>query len=105
VTHVPGPWQAVLLALAAYRLWRLAALDVITQQLRHWVTRWPGFEDAVPTGYRAELAQFIQCPWCLGFWVAACWWAAWIAWPHAALVAAAPFAISAAVGVLGRFDE
>lgn len=45
--------------------------------------------------------EFITCPWCLGFWTALAWWAAWLAWPHAAVLVAVPFALSAAVGYLG----
>ena len=40
-----------------------------------------------------------MCPWCLGAWIAAGWWAAW--WITAdTLIVAVPFALSAAVGVV-----
>jgi hypothetical protein len=47
---------AVLIGLAAWRLWRLAATDELTEPLRA----------RLPTG----LASFVACPWCLGFWCA-----------------------------------
>jgi hypothetical protein len=53
-------WQALqfgLLTLAAYRLWRLAGRDVITQPMR---TRIEPHE---------HLHEMIVCPWCLGSWV------------------------------------
>jgi len=52
-------WQAVqfaLLSLAAYRLWRLAGADVITERLRRRL------------GDTAR--EFVECPWCSGTWIA-----------------------------------
>ncbi len=94
----PDWWQATLLALAAYRCWRLLGWDDITEPARLWAVRFG------KDGYRAKLAAFLQCGWCLGTWLALAWWAAWEAWPHGALVAAAPLAIAAAVGSLARLD-
>jgi len=99
VTHVPDWWQALLLALAAYRVWRLCAWDEITEPARLRLVRYG------KRNYRAKLADFIQCPYCLGFWAAVAWWGSWLAWPHGAMIAAAPFAISTVVGILGRFDD
>lgn len=44
---------------------------------------------------------FITCPWCAGFWITLAWWIGWLIYPYGALVAAVPFALSAAVGYLG----
>lgn len=86
---VPSWWPFLLLALAAFRTWRLLA------------------EDTILDGPRARLVQrmpkgeeFVTCPWCAGFWIALAWWLAWEAWPHGTLVAAVPLAISAIVGVV-----
>lgn len=99
MTHTPNWWQTLLLALAAFRLWRLIAFDVVTERLRRrMITRQRLFADP------GNAAEFVQCPWCLGFWIALAWWAAWLAWPHGTLIAAAPFAISAAVGLVVRLD-
>lgn len=99
MSHVPDWWQFVLLTLAAYRVWRLGAWDKVTERWRFRLVRFNRL------GYRAGLAEFMQCPWCLGFWIVLAWWAAWLAWPHGTLVAAAPFALSTAVGTLGRLDD
>lgn len=98
---VPGWWDAVLLGLAAWRVFHLVAFDDILDRPRRYVTRlapgWRQDGDATGDDYRDKLAGFIVCPFCLGFWTAVVWWAAWQLWPHATLVAATPFALSAVV--------
>ena len=84
---VPDWWEAVLLALAAWRVFQLIAEDEILNGPRRYVT---GKLDE-----KWEL--FIECPYCAGFWIALAWWAAWQVWPHGALVVAVPFALSAGV--------
>jgi len=87
--NVPDWWQLSLLALAAFRFWRLIAEDTITARPRHAVIRKiRGFE------------EWITCPWCAGAWVTIGWWLAWVAWPHWSLVVATPFAISAIIGLI-----
>ncbi len=56
--------------------------------------------DPVPAEYRVRLMQFVLCPWCFGFWIAAGWWGLWQAWPHGTLVAASVMAISAILAFL-----
>src|SRR5690606_17944281 len=57
-----------LLALAAYRLWRLVALDYITESLRF---------RFLPEG--TVRSTFVTCPWCLGTWlVLALWLVTWL---------------------------
>lgn len=51
------PFLFVLMALFAYRVYRLVGLDTITQPLRD---RWE------PDG---KLGDFVTCPWCAGFWI------------------------------------
>jgi hypothetical protein len=89
VSHVPGIWAFALLALAAFRLWKLIAHDSILDRPR----------DRLLNG-RDKLAEFIQCPWCLGFWLALSWWLAWLISHTWATAAAVPFALSAAVGLV-----
>lgn len=92
---VPGWWPFVLLALAAYRLWRLLALDAVIDRWRQPVLR------RVPE----KLHQGVECPYCFGAWVAVGWWLAWQIWPHTTLAIAVPFALSAVVGLIGaRLD-
>lgn len=86
---VPSWYALVLLALAAFRVWRLLALDSLLDRPRALIpdTEW---WDAL-----------VYCPWCLGFWVSVVWWGGYELSPHWCLVVAAPFAVSAVVGVLG----
>lgn len=52
--------EALLIGAASYRLWRLAAQDLITEPLRdRWLTRAPQWVD-----------DLISCGWCLGSWIA-----------------------------------
>lgn len=80
-----------MLAAAAYRLWRAAAEDTITDRPR----------DRLVEG-RPGLDDFIACPWCLGFWISAATWAAYQRAPERTVALAAPWAISTAVGVLAH---
>ena len=57
----PGWYPLVLLALAAYRTYRLAATDTILERPRARIPQ--------------RFMEFVECPWCLGFWIALCWWA------------------------------
>lgn len=100
---VPDWWEAVLLALAAWRTFHALAADDIFDGPRRWLTRldtaWK--KDGDPTGkdYRYGLNNFITCPYCLGLWIAVAWWAAWQIWEHGTLVVAVPLALSA--GLVG----
>lgn len=54
--------------LAAYRLWRLAALDTIAD-----AARWRLLTSRVaadPDGPAAAVLHWLSCPWCAGFWIA-----------------------------------
>lgn len=92
---VPSWWEATLLALAAYRVWRLVAVDDLLEPWRGRVL------DRTPT----KLDDFVNCPWCLGAWLSVAWWGVWEAWPHATLVAASPWAIAAAVAIIATRVE
>lgn len=100
---VPSPWEALLIAFAAFRVWRLLAEDTILDKPRRWFLRlgnWERDGDPVPDGYRAKWGELFQCPWCLGFWISLAWWGAWQVSEKWALVVATPFAISAGVGLI-----
>jgi hypothetical protein len=103
MSHVPTPWEALLLAACAYRIWRMLSEDEILNRPRRWLVQlsrdWQEGE-VVPEGYRARLAEFINCPWCLGFHVSWVVWLLWILDEKWTLILATPFAISAAVGVI-----
>lgn len=96
---VPDWWETLILALAAWRVFHLLAFDDLLDRPRRYVTRldrrWKREGDATGLAYREGLGNFIQCPFCLGFWVALAMWGAWQLWPHATLVAATPLMLSA----------
>ncbi len=97
---IPGWFPFILLSLAAFRTWRLVADDDITDPLKRYVTALPKAwhdPDPLPANYRQRLMDFIECPWCLGFWIGLAWWGAWQVWPHATTVVAVPMALSALV--------
>jgi hypothetical protein len=99
----PNWWETTVLALAAWRLFHLIAFDDVLDRPRRYVTRlnktWKNEGDATGERYREKLAGFLTCSFCMGWWIALVWWAAWLIWPHGTLVAAVPFALSA--GVIG----
>jgi hypothetical protein len=101
--NIPDWYEIILLSLAAWRIFQLIAFDSILDQPRRYVTRlgkkWEKEGDALPKEYREKWALFLQCPYCLGFWIGLVWWGAWLIWPYETLVAAVPFVISA--GVIG----
>jgi hypothetical protein len=101
--NIPDWYEIILLSLAAWRIFQLIAFDSILDQPRRYVTRlgkkWEKEGDALPKEYREKWALFLQCPYCLGFWLGLAWWGAWLIWPYETLVAAVPFVISA--GVIG----
>jgi hypothetical protein len=69
---IPEPYIFILLVLVAYRAWHLIAEDTVLERPRRWLVRLPktwNEGDALPRGYRNELALFINCPWCAGAWV------------------------------------
>jgi hypothetical protein len=96
---IPNWYEAVLLALAAWRVFHLLAFDDLLDRPRRYVTRlglkWEEDGDPVPANYRIRFANFLTCSFCFGFWVALAWWGAWQVWPHGTLVAATPFLLSA----------
>jgi hypothetical protein len=85
---LPSPFEAVLLGLAAWRVWHLIALDDITDRPRRYIT-----------DGRDKLLEFIECPYCMGFWVALAWVGAYALNGEWTLWAALPFAVNA--GVIG----
>jgi len=98
---IPSPFAFVLLSLAAYRVWRLCAVDDITAPVRDRLTG-RVYASEQPGRYRLGLDKFVGCPWCAGFWVAVAVWAVWSWQPHWTLAAAAPFAVSAMVGLIAK---
>lgn len=98
---VPSWYWFALMALAAFRLWKLLGNDKILDRPRRRFKRFFGRVD----GY---LDLFISCPWCLGAWCCLAVYSGWIAfgpgvfsWSELYLAGVVVFALSAVVGWLG----
>lgn len=88
---IPSVWEFALLALAAFRVWKLVGDDAVLDRPREYVL-----------GRLSDTWDyFITCPWCCGAWITLTWWGAWLVWPHGTTAVAVPFALSALVGYLG----
>ena len=106
---IPAPWHALVLALAAYRLARLIGWDEFppVAKLRAWATgqytsKGP-YVDGNHLLYRRPLLEhFLTCPFCQGFWTSVIVYLAWRFAPVETLYACAPFALSAAVGLISK---
>lgn len=92
---IPSPWEAALLSLAAFRIWKLIADDTILDVPR----------EAILSRVHRKGELFITCPWCAGFWISLVFYGAWWAWGDSTLVVATPFAISAAVGLVATSHD
>lgn len=92
---IPQPWAFALLALAAFRVWKLIGDDAVLDRPRDWLLK------RIEWKLGTDWEYFITCPWCAGFWIMLAWWIGWLIYPYGAIVAAVPFALSAAVGYLG----
>lgn len=118
--RIPDAWQFVLLALAAYRVYRLIARDTITEPLRAAVS-YPdtqavsldeqpedegltviGTDTDIPKSWRVYVATLIRCPWCAGFYVSVGTWLLWDVWPRPVLFLATPWAIAAVLGLVKK---
>lgn len=95
---IPAPLTFAVLALAAYRTYRLASHDT-APPLPTLRARFVGAHLTAPPD-RPRLAEWLACSYCSGAWWSLAWYAAWLAWPHGTLYAAVPFALSAAVAII-----
>ena len=86
---IPDWWEALLLSLAAWRVFHLLVADDLLETPRRYVT------ERVSDYWE----DFITCPYCSGAWIALGWWIAWQIWPEETLISAIPFVLSA--GVVG----
>lgn len=100
--RIPEWWTFLLLALLAYRLWRIVGFNTISDGLRHRLQvtlarRW-GTERA------AYWIDMVECPWCAGFWIGLAVWGSWLIAPDWTVVLAVPFAVNAVVGNVAKLD-
>jgi hypothetical protein len=105
--NLPGWFEFVVLALVAFRLYRLVGEDTILDRPRSWalgLSGWKQGEDT-PDGYRVKWGEFITCPWCAGFWISglvALTWALVVDWPGVVSFAFTWLALSGAVGLIAK---
>jgi hypothetical protein len=95
---LPGPWEFTLLALAAWRVWVLLAIDKVLDPVRDRLLFTKGGDP------RVALIDWVECPYCFGFWVVLGWWSCWMVTDWT-VVAAVPFALSATVAVLDHLVD
>jgi Protein of unknown function (DUF1360) len=96
--NIPDWYELVLLALGAYRTWRLLAEDSIFDWPRRKVLRWGSWRqegDPIPLKYREKATELLMCPACSGFWISLAWYVVWVIFPYETLIAASAAAISA----------
>lgn len=108
---LPSALAALVLVLAAFRVTRLIGWDDLPpiEKLRAKLTGAYVYQDSTMSRdtqmiryKRPLLAHFIACPYCLGFWISLLAYGLWLAYPRQMLYVAVPFAISGAVGIVGR---
>lgn len=109
---IPSPWVGIILALAVFRLVRAVGWDDMPWLLRarYWLggrnERNRGVKvfatDERGTYTRPVIAKFLSCPWCVGFWLSLAVYLLWIWFPTEVIYGLAPFALSAAVGLVAR---
>ena len=92
----PDWWAALILALAAFRVYRLIAEDDILDRPRDHLM------DKLAEERLEKLDKLITCPWCLGFWLSVIAWLAWLATPSWTVGLAFPWALSAAVALIAK---
>lgn len=99
-----------MLALGVFRIVRLIGWDDLPPiaRLRARVTgervrfNLSESRDPIYSYDRATLNHFIGCAYCIGFWVSLAAYLAWRFAPTETLYGLAPFALSAAVGIIAR---
>ena len=116
-------WPLLILAFGIYSITRLISKDSIIDRQRNW------FYDRFPhEGYQTKnkpkrgaamqisgglwyvthghkLGELVHCPWCMGFWVSALVFAAFVAWPVATTFALVPLAFRVVPGMIESVIE
>lgn len=107
---IPTWYGFILLFLAAWRSWHLLAYDDILNWPRRYVTaagnpkvNADGVWTNKPKEFREGLADWIECPYCSGWWVAIGWYGAFLIWPHGTTIAAVFCALGAGVVAAHKF--
>lgn len=103
---IPSWYGFILLSLAAWRSWYLLAYDDILSRPRRYVTKVPRSwkeGDPAPRGSRYWLIDWLECPFCSGWWSAIIWYGTFLVWPHGTLIAAVFCALGAGVVAAHKF--
>ena len=95
---LPDWWEAVILAGGAWRIFHLLAFDDILDRPRNYLVGLKPGADRRADG-NEPLMDFLECPFCLGFWIVLGIWGLWQIWPSEMLIALTPFMLSA--GLVG----
>lgn len=93
--YIPEPWMFALLGLASWRVWLLISDDKILEKPMDALLR-----RLHPIERRTFWREFIECPRCLGSWIALAWWLAWLAFPTETTICAVPWALFALVALV-----
>ena len=89
---INNPMLLLILGLAAYRLTRVLLEDVVFEGLREFI--WKKFPPNTKFGY------LWTCYWCMGMWVSAIWFGAWLLVPVFVVVLSLVLSLSAIVGLI-----
>lgn len=91
---IPTPYEAIILALAVYRLSRLFTTDQIMEPLRNLI--WKRFPPSTQFGY------LFTCNWCMSIWFASLTTICYTIVPTATLVPCLILALSAVAGLISN---
>lgn len=101
----PDVLGLLIITLGVWRAWRILSTDTVLDWPRDKLLGTQSLAGGVAHYKRKRLAEFIGCPWCLGFWLALAAFAAWHWWSKDdTVLIAVPFAASAGVGLLTLLD-
>lgn len=107
-----SPWWFALLALAAWRVYRLLAEDTILDRPRRYLLRlskdWQDEKDDPGPNYREDWGIFLTCPYCAGFWISGVGLGLYsliIDWHGVFQFLVTWFALSAVVALTAKVDE
>jgi hypothetical protein len=91
----PGWYAFIILALAAWRTFQLIAHDDILDPV------WKFVPDRLRKN--EKFVEWVQCPYCMGFWITLIWWGAWQEWPRWTLIIGSVLALHAGMIAASKF--
>ena len=100
---IPSPWAAIVLTLATFRLLRLIGWDTFPPivAVRDWLLG-TVYLDGQAIEDEGWLGELWRCPFCLGLYLSVVVYLLWLWQPTVVLYGAAPFALSAAIGLIAK---